>query len=201
MLRLLGLEPGGPDRWGGDDHFEVGLAGVAEEMEVRLREQQDAGYSARITAGYCWPWSDPRPDGTLVDDVVIGDWRRPWNNKKDTSHRRGSGPAVLVQRPGRVRAGRLRLHRPGLRVRLVGSRDLGPDLVWRADRWVAQPGRSHDTAVKRATLAEFDRAVRNTYKVLLTRGMRGSLLLSTDRETQELLQSLLVPAQLPTPRR
>ena len=36
-----------------------------------------------------------------------------------------------------------------------------------------------------------DRAVRNTYKVLLTRGMLGSVLYSTDRETQQLLTGLL----------
>ena len=71
---------------------------------------------------------------------------------------------------------------------------LGPDLVWRTDRWVAQPGRSFDTQVKRAELHEFDRAVRNTYKVLLTRGMAGSLVHSTDPETQDLLRELLVPA-------
>ena len=33
--------------------------------------------------------------------------------------------------------------------------------------------------------------MRNTYKVLLTRGMLGSLLHSTDAETQELLKGLL----------
>ncbi|MBC7677492.1 MAG: DUF2075 domain-containing protein, partial [Pseudorhodobacter sp.] len=45
-------------------------------------------------------------------------------------------------------------------------------------------------------LADFDRAVRNTYKVLLTRGMAGSVVLSTDPETQAMLGSLLgrVPA-------
>lgn len=42
--------------------------------------------------------------------------------------------------------------------------------------------------MKRATLPEFDRAVRNTYKVLLTRGMLGY---STDPETQQLLGDLL----------
>ncbi len=37
---------------------------------------------------------------------------------------------------------------------------LGGDLVWRTDRWVPQPGKSFDTHVKRAPLADFDRAVR-----------------------------------------
>jgi DUF2075 family protein len=68
---------------------------------------------------------------------------------------------------------------------------LGPDLVWRGDRWVAQPGKSLDTQVKRAPLPEFDRAVRNTYKVLLTRGMLGSVVFSTDPETQRFLGGLL----------
>lgn len=66
---------------------------------------------------------------------------------------------------------------------------MGPDLVWRTDRWVSRPEYSHDSQVKRGTPDEFDRAVRNTYKVLLTRGMRGTLVLSTDRE--ELLESLV----------
>ena len=69
---------------------------------------------------------------------------------------------------------------------------MGPDLVWREDRWVAQPGKSFDTQVKRATLPEFDRAVRNTYKVLLTRGMLGSVVFSTDPETQRFLSGLLL---------
>ncbi len=68
---------------------------------------------------------------------------------------------------------------------------MGPDLVWRTDRWVPQPGRSFDTQVKRSELADFDRAVRNTYKVLLTRGMIGSVLYSTDPETQNLLAGLV----------
>ena len=28
------------------------------------------GYGARMTAGYCWRWSDPRPDGTLQQDAA-----------------------------------------------------------------------------------------------------------------------------------
>jgi len=70
---------------------------------------------------------------------------------------------------------------------------MGPDLVWREDHWVAQPQRSHDSQVKRGDANQFDQAVRNTYKVLLTRGMRGATVFSTDAETQSLLEAL-VPA-------
>ena len=67
---------------------------------------------------------------------------------------------------------------------------MGPDLVWRGDAWKTRPEASFDTQVKRGTPEQFDRAVRNTYKVLLTRGMRGTVVYSTDGQTQELLRSL-----------
>lgn len=43
----------------------------------------------------------------------------------------------------------------------------------------------------RVSDAEFDRLVRNVYKVLLTRGMRGTLIYSTDEETRALLRALV----------
>jgi len=60
--------------WDGDEDFEVRLAGSPYELEAYLGSKPGI---ARMTAGYCWPWRVPRPDGILVDDVVIGDWARP----------------------------------------------------------------------------------------------------------------------------
>ena len=67
----------------------------------------------------------------------------------------------------------------------------GPDLVWRDGGWVAQPEHSRDNQVRNAPLPEFERAIKNTYKVLLTRGMRGTYLYSTDSETQALFDRLI----------
>ena len=71
---------------------------------------------------------------------------------------------------------------------------LGPDLVWRTDRWVAvrSANRVSDfRSTKRVSDAEFDLLVRNVYKVLLTRGLRGVYLHSTDPETQRFLERLV----------
>ena len=38
---------------------------------------------------------------------------------------------------------------------------------------------------------DFDRLVRNVYKVLLTRGMVGTLIMSVDPETQQMLESIV----------
>lgn len=82
---LLGLRPGGPQPWPDDDTFQLMLADSPECLEEDLRRRLESGYGARITAGVCWGWSKPRPDGTLVHDVVIGVWRRPWNLNADTA--------------------------------------------------------------------------------------------------------------------
>ena len=65
------------------------------------------------------------------------------------------------------------------------------DLVWRGDSWMAQrefhkhPDFRTSGAVNDAT---FDRLVRHVYKVLLTRGMIGTLIYSADEETGEMLR-------------
>ena len=38
---------------------------------------------------------------------------------------------------------------------------------------------------------EFERLVRNVYKVLLTRGMIGTVIYSVDQETREMLRTLV----------
>ncbi len=68
----------------------------------------------------------------------------------------------------------------------------GPDLVWRRNQWVAQHGASKDPAFRGMSDEDVDPLLRNVYKVLLTRGMVGTVVLSTDPETQELLRSLVV---------
>jgi DUF2075 family protein len=68
---------------------------------------------------------------------------------------------------------------------------MGPDLVWRTDRWVAIPAGSKDPAMRGIETSNYERLIKNTYKVLFTRGLMGTYLYSTDPETQEHLLNLL----------
>ncbi len=66
--------------------------------------------------------------------------------------------------------------------------------MWRTDRWVAVRTANRDPdfrSTTRVSDADFDLLVRNVYKVLLTRGLRGVWLHSTDPETQAFLESLV----------
>jgi uncharacterized protein len=190
VLRLLGLEGGGAVPWEGDDSFVLRVADGPSVMEARLRAMLEQGYGARLAAGYCWRWSDPIPGGGLVPDVVIGDWHKPWNNKKQTSHAGAPGTPFWASDPAGFEQVGCVYTAQGFEYDYAGV-ILGPDLVWRSDHWEARPTFSYDTAVKRGDHRQFEGAVKNTYKVLLTRGMLGTVVYSTDPETQELLRSLV----------
>jgi len=193
VKRLLGIEPGGPVPWPGDPAFALEVADSPQEMEHALRAKLGAGYGARIAAGYCWPWSDPRPDGTLEADVVIGDWSRPWNVKGDRATG-GAPPAALwaTDPAGFGQVGCIYTAQ-GFEYDWNGV-IIGPDLVWRGNAWAAVRSANRDPDFRSLTRVpdlEFGRLVRNVYKVLLTRGMVGTILYSPDPQTRELLHSLV----------
>ncbi|WP_083950078.1 DUF2075 domain-containing protein [Herbidospora yilanensis] len=190
VLDLVGLSGESPSPWTGDPSFEVRLAGSPEELESILRGKSG---TARMTAGYCWPWSDPRSDLTLVDDVVIGDWARPWNVKK---HRAvGDAPPSMLwatEPSGFGQVGCVYTAQ-GFEYDWAGV-ILGPDLTVRDGVLATVRSANRDPAfksVKSVPDAEFDQLVRNVYKVLLTRGMRGTVLYAVDPAVRRLLAELV----------
>lgn len=191
VLRLLGLEPGGAIPWAGDDSFELDLAAGPDSLESRLRTLIGQGYQARISAGYCWDWSKPEVD-YLVPDVQIGDWKRPWNNQSDKRVGAAPGRPFWASDPAGFDQVGCIYTAQGFEYDYSGV-IIGPDLVWRDGVWVARREYSHDRQVKGADSEAFERAIKNTYKVLLTRGMRGTYVYSTDKETQEYLESVIRP--------
>jgi len=186
VQRLLGLAGNGAIKWEGDERFELYAAENPEDLEAWLSKSNDDGFASRMTAGFCWEWSDP-VDGTLVEDVVIGEWRRPWNLKPEkrvpgipSSNFWASDPAGFGQVGCIYTAQGFEYD--------YGGVILGNDLVWRSGKWVADKSKSADTVVKRSD--NFDELVRHTYRVLLTRGLRGCLIYSVDPETRVYLKSM-----------
>jgi hypothetical protein len=192
VVRLLGLEPGGPVVWDPDDRMQLLLADSPEEMESFLDGRRGRGYSARMSAGYCWPWSpEPKPGQPLPADVRIGDWARPWNLRGERSVSGAPPSALWATDPAGFGQVGCVYTAQGFEYDWSGV-IIGPDLIWRGDRWVTDRTASKDPVFKRSTPdADVDRLIRNTYKVLLTRGMVGTVVYSTDRETQEKLRELI----------
>ncbi|MFJ5219347.1 DNA/RNA helicase domain-containing protein [Streptomyces sp. NPDC088354] len=192
VVRLLGLEPGGSVTWEPDDRMQLRVADSPGEMEAFLEERRAQGYGARMSAGYCWPWSpEPKPGDPLPADVVIGDWARPWNLRGERAISGAPPSALWATDPAGFGQIGCVYTAQGFEYDWSGV-IIGPDLVWRTDRWVTDRTKSKDPVFKKSTPdADVDRLIRNTYKVLLTRGMVGTVVYATDPETRDKLRELV----------
>jgi DUF2075 family protein len=140
---------------------------------------------ARVVAGYCWPWLSKKD--SRADDIVIGDqYRRQWNLDKD-------GSLWIVAPESIDQVGCIHTCQ-GLEVDYIGV-IVGPDLIVRDGvvTTVAEARDRHDKSIRgyktrvktdpdRAR-AEADLIIKNTYKTLMTRGMKGCYVFCTDEET------------------
>ncbi|MGC4954972.1 DNA/RNA helicase domain-containing protein [Actinomadura citrea] len=207
VRRLLGLgdEEGAWDQdarpvpWSDDSGFTIRLARSPAQMENFLRARQKEGWTARITAGFCWEWSPIRGDRSLVPDVRIGDWERPWNVK--STSRVGDAPPKQLWATadgGFDQIGCIYTAQ-GLEFDWAGVL-IGPDLVARNGRLTPERSGNLDPELglkspRILSEEEFSRFVRNIYKVLLTRGLHGIVLYATDPATHELLETLVPPLE------
>lgn len=134
---------------------------LMEEVRARNAEKKN---SARIAAGFCWRWSKPKPDGTLVDDVVIGEFRMPWE-KKDAFWKWATDDSGMEQ-VGTVYTAQ------GFEFDYMAV-IFGNDLVYdpAISGWKVVPEKSHDTQVKRKNPNLLEHLA-SVYRVLLSRAQR-----------------------------
>ena len=191
---LLGVRVTANPVWFEDDPFDFRIVDSPRALQGLIVERAREGFAARLTAGFCWPWSDPSPDGTLIHDVQIGDWSMPWNAKPEAGRLVGVPRAQLwasdprgIDQVGCVYTAQ------GFEYDYAGV-IFGEDLRFDPDRgeWMAERTRSYDRPL-RAAGSDFDRLVRHVYRVLLTRGMRGCYVYFMDEATRDFVKGRIRP--------
>ncbi|SOD61068.1 hypothetical protein SAMN06297387_102484 [Streptomyces zhaozhouensis] len=190
VQQLLGLDTSDPIAWRPDGKMTLAVADSPGQMEQFIRERHLEGATARITAGFCWPWSPP--DGQrLVDDLHIGEWHRPWNVKPEHNV------------PHAPRSDLWATDRRGIdQVGCVYTAQtfeydwngviIGPDLVFRDGKFRVNRRASRDPAfLDSIDDAVVTRCILNAYHVLLTRGVVGTVVYAVDPATQNELRKLI----------
>lgn len=177
--------------WKRSDPYEFRVADSIGELEGMIRQRSTEGASARLVAGFCWPWSEPAADGSLVKDVEVGSWRMPWNAKPDAGRLATGIPKsnFWASDPGGLEQVGCVYTAQGFEFDYVGV-IFGPDLRydWDTNAWVGDRTKSFDTVVKRSG-DQFVELVKNTYRVLFTRGIKGCYVHFTDEGTRRFVQS------------
>lgn len=193
----FGANPGTDLR---DTDYEIAVVDSPSELRDRIFELNRENHSSRLLAGYCWDWVSKK-DPDLYDIVFPEtDFAMRWNLTKD-------GSAWLVAPDSVNEVGCIHTCQ-GLEGDYMGA-IIGPDLIYRDGKLVTDPTARARTdqslrGWKRAmsedrvaTLERTDSLIRNTYRTLLTRGMRGTLIYCTDKSTGEFLRRELAASRQP----
>jgi hypothetical protein len=179
--------------WPMDDDFDFRIVPSVRELDRLIRERAGEGSTARLVAGFCWPWSNPDANGELVPDVTVGDWEMPWNAQAGAGKLAPGIPKsdFWASDPNGINQVGCVYTAQGFEFDYVGV-IFGPDLVYRPmdGGWVGQPKESFDRVVSRGvTAAQFTNFVKSTYRVLLTRGLRGCYVYLADSLTRDFVLS------------
>lgn len=177
--------------WDQHEEFDFKIFDGPEELENAIRDKVRSGYTGRVTAGFCWDWSNPNPDGTLKDDVNVGDYRRPWNARPEARRLAPNIPKsnLWAYDPNGIDQIGCIYTAQGFEFDYVGV-IFGKDLIYNFDEqvWQGNPKNSADAVVSKSK-DKFIDLVKNTYRVLLSRGMKGCYVYFMDKDTERFFKS------------
>ena len=158
------------------DAFDFRIVDSPVELHELIREKNRINNKARVVAGYCWDWkSKKNPDAWDIEFPDAG-YQARWNLDKDGS--------LWIVAPDSVEEVGCIHTCQGLELDYVGV-IIGPDLQWIDGVPTVFPGErsSMDRTVRgykrllkedpEGTRERLDLIVRNTYKTLMSRGMKG----------------------------
>jgi len=166
------------------------------ELKELIFNKNKINNKARIVAGYCWNWIS-RGDKSAFDiNIPNYDFEMQWNLDTDGS--------LWIQAPDSVSEVGCIHTCQGLEVDYVGV-IIGDDLLVRNGEVITNPKARAKTDKSisgfkkllktnpQAANKKVDAIIRNTYRTLMTRGMKGCYIFCTDTETQEYFQDRLRP--------
>jgi uncharacterized protein len=162
------------------------------ELRDLIYEKNKINNKARIVAGYCWNWvSKTNPD---INDIQIPEhgFAMRWNLASDGN--------LWILKPESVREVGCIHTCQGLDLDYVGV-IIGPDLICRNEKIITDPKKraNTDSSVKgykkllekdpEQAAAKMDAIIKNTYRTLMTRGMKGCYVYFVDKETEAFFKS------------
>jgi uncharacterized protein len=169
------------------------------ELSAAIAEKNATSGKSRLVAGYCWEWPKAGQANPHHHDIAIPEWdfARSWNLSSTTTWAIDEGSLEQV---GCVHTAQ------GLEFDYVGV-IIGDDMRAENGVVVTDYGKRAKTdqslrGIKKMAKTDPQRAqrvadgvIRNTYRVLMTRGLKGCYVFCTDAALADLLRSSLPGAK------
>ncbi len=175
-----------------DIDYDIRIFDDPNEVRKLIVEKNNENHRSRMLAGYCWDWIKAGKQDTNVHDIKIGDFEMSWNLGTsifaidDTS----------IDQIGCIHTSQ------GLEFDYVGV-IIGDDMRYENNHIITDYTKraSTDQSIKGIKTLEKndsmkakaigDEIIKNTYRTLMTRGMKGCYVYCTDRALSDYLRKRL----------
>ena len=160
---------------------------------IIIERNKKSNNRARILAGYCWNWLKAGQNDSAIHDIQIGDFEISWNLKNTTT--------FAIDENSVNEAGCIHTSQ-GLEFDYVGV-IIGDDLRYENEKIVTDFTKRAKTDQSLKGIKKLykenpeeaekiaDELIKNTYRTLMTRGMKGCYVYCTDEKLSEYLKRCL----------
>lgn len=170
--------------------YEFLVFDTPQKMQQKVVERNEGTNRSRILAGYCWNWPKAGRADTETHEIKIDDFEISWNLD--------GGEAFAISPTSIAEAGCIHTTQ-GLEFEYVGV-IIGDDLRFENDHLVADYTKRAKTDQSIRGLKKMekdnpdqahrlaDEIIKNTYRTLMTRGMKGCYVYATDPALRDYLK-------------
>ncbi len=176
-----------------ESNYDFRIVDSPNRLRDMILEKNTINNKSRLVAGYCWDWVSKKNNS--LKDIVFPqyDFAMKWNLASDAN--------LWIIKPDSVNEVGCIHTCQGLEVDYIGV-IVGPDFIVRNGKVITDPSKRAKTDAslkgyktllktdpeKANTIA--DKIIKNTYRTLMTRGMKGCYVYFTDKETEQYFKSL-----------
>jgi uncharacterized protein len=174
------------------DEFDFRIVDSPQELHALIVEKNQINNKARVVAGYCWNWVSKKKPGQYDIEMPEFGYRKQWNLASD-------GSLWIVVPTSVDEVGCIHTSQ-GLELDYVGV-IVGPDLAASDGRIISRPDKRAKTDKSLSGYKKMlktdpiparrraDLIVKNTYRTLMTRGMKGCYIYFTEKGAEQLFRS------------
>lgn len=176
-----------------DVDYDIKIVDSPNEMKDMIFERNRINNRSRILAGYCWEWIKAEQNNTDYHDIKIGDFEMSWNL--------GNTSTFAIDENSVEEIGCIHTSQ-GLEFDYAGV-IIGDDMRYENGHIVTDFTKraKTDQSLKgikglyksnpEKALSEADEIIKNTYRTLMTRGMKGCYIYCTDKALADYLRGCL----------
>ena len=176
-----------------DIDYDIRIVDSPNEVRDLIIERNKSVNHSRILAGYCWAWPKAGQNDTNVHDIKIGDFEMSWNL--------GNSLTFAIDEDSVNEVGCIHTSQ-GLEFDYAGV-IIGDDMRYENGHIVTDFTKRAKTdqslkGIKKLykenpefALKEADEIIKNTYRTLMTRGMKGCYIYCTDKNLANYLKESL----------